>query len=143
MQFTWIGWAGLSPDAPQVFTNSGVLVTNVFEVGYYGIRLQVNDSISTGYPYYFLLEVTTAGQEINSILASLQEVTLPAQHKRILTNILSKAAIKFDQGHTAQGCADLRVFKNLLRVFKLNPLALDFYSNKTQFIIDAFKQPPR
>jgi hypothetical protein len=141
MQFIWTAWDGMRFDGTPAFTHSGVRFTNVFEVGYYGISLQASDSIATGVPDYFLLQVTTADQEINSILAALQQMSLPAQKRRLLVNVLSKAITKFDQGHTAQGCADLRQFKNLLKVSKLTPVNLDYYSNETQFIIDAFNKP--
>jgi len=143
MQFAWTGWDGLVFDAPLVFTNSGVLVTNVFKTGEYLIRLEVSDSIATSYPYYFILEVTTAGQEINSMLAGLQQMSLPAPQRRALVDSLSKAAIRFNRGYITQGCAELRVFKNLLRAFKLTPIALSYFSNKTQFILDAFNKPSR
>jgi len=143
MQFTWTCWDGLRFDGTPAFTSSGVLMTNVFKVGNYGISLQASDSISAGQPYYFTLEVTTADQEISSILAILQQMPLPALKKRVMANALSKAIIKFDRGYTAQGCADLRLFKNLLKASKLTPETLDYYSNWTQFIIDAFQKPSR
>lgn len=145
IQFVWTAWNGIRTDAPLLFTNTEMRFTQNFEVGMYLVRLDVNDGIATGQSYPFTLDVRTAGQEVNSILSTIPNSVFTARQQDILSRALSTATAQFDQGRMKQGCDRLLLFKQLVKVFHVNSYASNYYftyySNRAQFVIDAFKRP--
>ncbi len=141
IQCSWQGWPMDSFGDNLYFTNSGVLATNTFDIGSYIISLQASDVIASGEPFYFQLYVRTAGQVVRSMIGILQGAAVPAHQKKILNTVLAISATQFDQGHMAQGCAALELFKRLRGEFHLNK-GVDYYSYEAQFVIDAVKNSP-
>jgi len=138
MQYFWTGWAGYLMQGAPVFTNTGILATNVFALGPYVICLEVNDSIANGKPLYFTLQVITAGQAVNSIISDIQSSTMPKNKMRLLTDVLSTAAGLFNHGQMARGCFELEVYKKLVSASHFNSAMTFYLSQPAQDILDAF-----
>jgi hypothetical protein len=138
MQFFWTGWAGYVDAGTPVFTGKGMLETNVFELGPYLIRLQVNDSIVNGQPFYFYLSVITASEAVNLLISDIQNSVLTTNQRRIVIRVLSKAAVQFDKGHMAQGCSELEVYKILVKTLHFDSPLTHNLTQPAQDIISAF-----
>jgi hypothetical protein len=140
MEYAWTGWAGFATDGPTNFTATGVLSTNIIPLGTYTVRLQVNDDIADGWPYYFSLTVETPAQAVDDLRTGLLNSTLPDYQKNVLSRVLVTAMSQFDQGHMIRGCDQLRRFMGLVKSHKLDLSATLFYSGRVQFILDAFQK---
>jgi len=145
MQYYWTIYTNMFFDPSAImFTNTGVVVTNVLEVGVYYIGLQVNDSIANGLPFEFVVQVVTPGQAVDSFISDyLQTSTVPNNKKRILINTLSIAAAFFNRGQMARGVAKLEEYKRMVRAFHFDSTERSTLLQPVQDILDAFKVPER
>lgn len=143
MQFFWNGWAGYDVSGTPIFADTGMYAAHVFTIGSYTISLQVNDIIANGQPFYFGLQVITAGQAVNSIISDLQSSGIPEYRKRVLTHVLSTASALFNQGDMIRGCVELEVYQKMVESLHLDSTLTYNLTQPAQDIIDVFKNEPR
>jgi hypothetical protein len=145
MQLSWTGYAGYydgsgygGDTSAIVFTSTNTMVTNVFKLGYSTIFLQARDAVSVSWPYYFSLQVVTAGQAVNTFIPQMRSATMPDNTKQALTSILSNAASLFNQRRMFEGCVELAVYEQMVKASHFNSLEESFLLQPVQNIIDAF-----
>lgn len=145
MQFSWGGWTAADFDlnwTNPIFTASGMFATRIFPLGSYVIGLQVNDPIVNDKPYYFPLQVITAGQAVDMIIPDIQSSGMPDSQKQVLIRVLSTAEALFNRGNMVQGCFALEAYQRLVKSLHLGWPGSAFTDNLTQQaqdIIDVFK----
>ena len=141
IQYSWVGYTGYSWDPSAiVFTDTNIMTTNDFKIGYYHISLQVGDVIATNQPYGFSLTVMTAGQAVNSFIPLMQSAPMTDKKKRALSNLLKYAAILFDGGHMAMGRTELEVYKKIVIASNFNSRLEYVLLRPMQDVIDALKK---
>ncbi|HKW30160.1 MAG TPA: hypothetical protein VJT54_12555 [Verrucomicrobiae bacterium] len=143
MQYFWTGWAGYSGVGDPIFTDTGMKATNVFELGPYFIRLQVNDIIANGQPFYFSLQVITAGQAVDLLISDVQSSGIPEHNKRVLVRVLSTAAALFNHGDMLRGRTELEVYQKLVESLHLDSTLTYNLTQPAQDIIDVFEKELR
>jgi hypothetical protein len=137
MQFFWTGWAGYDLSGTPIFADTGMDAVNVFAIGSYTIRLQVNDIIENGQPFYFGLQVITAGQAADTIISDIQSSGISEYKKRVLIRVLSTAEALFNHGHMVRGRFELEVYKNIVRASHFDSTLTFNLLQPAQDIIDA------
>lgn len=142
MHFSWAGWTEADFDfnwTDPIFTDTGMFAVHVFPLGSYIIGLQVNDPIVNGKPYYFPLQVITAGQAVDMIIPNIQNSGIPDPQKQVLIRELSTAETLFNRGYMARGCFELKVCQRFFKSLHLDSTVTDYFDQQTQDIIDAFR----
>ena len=140
MQFSWVGYAGWNANpSAVVFTATNAVLTRVFELGVQAISLQADDMIATGKPFYFSVNVVTAGQAVNFYLPILKSVSMPARQRRVLTEVLTCAAKSFDQGKMVAGCTLLEVYILLVKTSHFDSGLTASLLRPMQDVVDAFQ----
>lgn len=145
MQYEWKGYNNsVYWQNDLVFTAAGIRAANVFNLGRYSIRLQVRDAILAGPPTYATLNIVKPGQIISDMQSWIQWATIPKAQKRILAATLSIATMGFERGYPNLGCVELELFRKQLKAFKVSAEDTDVFSDRAQFIVNAFiKMPDR
>jgi hypothetical protein len=138
MKYDWTCWTGYFAQGNPIFTARGELTAHVFNLGAYVITLQASDSITSSYPYYFYVNVITASQAINTLITEINGSVLTDNQKRGLVYVLSNAAVQFDDGHMAQGCAELGTYERLVEAMHLNSTVVPYLTQPAQDILNAF-----
>lgn len=142
MQFSWVGYVGWDADPSAIlFTDTNAMTTKVFNLGAYIISLQASDSIATGQPFYFYINVITAGQAVDSFIAILKTASIPENRKRVLIKVLSEAARFFDHGKMKAGCAQLETYMRLVKTSHHDSQLTSNLLRPAQDVIDAFQSP--
>lgn len=136
MQYSWSSMYFWSQE--NFFTNTDVLVTNIFGLGTHAVRFQANDAIANGTPFLVFVEVITPGQAVNSLILDLSDSTLKQQQERILTGILSNAAAQFDRGQSRQACLELEYYLLVVKFFHLDSKQTSKFSQPAENVLDAF-----
>jgi hypothetical protein len=144
MQFFWAGYTNWPLDSSTLaFTDTNMIATNILTIGLYTVRLQVDDSVVNGWPFYFYVNVITAGQAIDSFVSDLRASTIPSNKKQILISMLSTSVTLFNRGQMAQGCAKLEEYKKLVKAFHLDSAETAWLLQPAQDILDAFNNVER
>jgi len=145
LQLSWAGYAGFNSfgdPSKIVFTSTNVMVTNVFNIGGYSISLQASDMLAVGEPFYFSVQVVTAGQAVNSFISQLQYYSPMADwEQRFLAGDLSNAARYFNDGNMVRGCDELKMYESLVKKFDFSNLETTNLLIPIQDVIDAVKRP--
>jgi hypothetical protein len=95
--------------------------------------------IANGFPFYFNVNVITAGQAVDSVISDLQASIIPNNKKLVLNNLLSDAAALFDRGRMAQGCSRLETYERLVKASHLSDVEASHLLRPVQDIINALK----
>jgi hypothetical protein len=115
-----------------------VITTNILAIGLYDVCLQVDDSLVDGWPFYFYVNVITAGQTLDSFISDLRGADIPKNRRQLFINTLSIAEMFFNRGQMPQGCAQLEVYKKLVKVSHFDSTMTSNLLRPAQDILDAF-----
>jgi hypothetical protein len=117
---------------------TGVLATNVLEVGTHTITLAVSDGLETG-TNTLVVEVITPGQSVGILISMVNEAHLLRKNQRPLVAALKAAANSFEEGKLHSGTKQLNAFQNKVRaqVAPLDQALADSLISAAQVIIDA------
>ena len=137
MQYEWTGWTNVF--GTPIFTSSKAQVTNVFALGFYEVRLQVDDSIAKGWPYELTLQVVTASQELAPLISGMRNFAMPKSEQEILIDLLSKAAANFDHGNPLEGCLELERYQDIVSRSHFDIISAFYLLQPAQEVIDAFE----
>ncbi|MBI3852449.1 MAG: cadherin-like domain-containing protein [Verrucomicrobia bacterium] len=121
---------------------TGVLATNVLDVGTHVITLAVSDGTDIGVDTV-TVEVITPAQAVGILISMVDDGTLPRKNQRPLVTTLKAAAASFEDGRLQPGINQLAVFQNKVRaqVAPLDQTLADSLINAAQVIIDTLSGP--
>lgn len=137
MNYLWSGWSGDYASGVPIFTSTNIMAKHVFELGTYIISLQADDIIANGQPFYFYLQVITAGQAVDSLISGIQTTPIPKYKERVLINVLSSAKTLFNHGAMVWGCFELENYKNIVRSSHFGSNLTSYLLQPAQLITDA------
>ncbi len=117
---------------------TGVLATNVLEVGTHTITLAVSDGLETG-TNTLVVEVITPAQSVGILISMVNEAHLLRKNQRPLVAALKASAAAFDDGRFQAGKHRLEAFQDKVRarIVPLDQALADSLINAAQVIIDA------
>jgi uncharacterized repeat protein (TIGR03803 family) len=133
LRFFW-----LEEGSAQAFAAS-VIATNVLSVGSHAILLVVSDGFDTA-TNRIVVEVVTAGQAVERLIAIVNASSLSQQDMQPLVAALGNASEAFDRGNPRAGVNQLEAFQSKVRVqvSPNDPPLAEELIQAAQKIIDAF-----
>ncbi len=123
--------------APTPFA-TGVLASNVLEVGGHEIVLYVDDGDKAG-RQAIIVETISPAMAVDELLATLNESTLARNHKRPLSVTLTSAASLLEEGSLGAAINQLRTFQNkvVAQVKPVDPALAAELLRQSQIILSA------
>ena len=141
LQFFWVADSSIDTFA------TGVVATNILNVGLHTISLVVSDGTDSG-TNRIVVNVITAGQAVEKLIDFVNDSVLPRKHAHPLLATLNAASASFDRGHTKAGLNHLEAFQHKVRaqISRDDPALAETFTQAAQTIINAFAglgKPPK
>jgi hypothetical protein len=132
LTYSWLVDGGVVPVA------TGAIADIVLEVGTHTITLVVDDGLASDSDV-IQVNVITAAEAIDEIIAVLNAADLERKNKRPLIASLKAASASFDRGNTTSGANQLNAFLNKLgpQVGRTDPVAAEALRRAVQKVLDA------
>ncbi|HKX62335.1 MAG TPA: PKD domain-containing protein, partial [Verrucomicrobiae bacterium] len=136
LTYAWLVDGGLVPVA------TGAIASIVLEVGTHTITLVVDDGLAMDTDV-IEVNVLTAGEAVDEIIAVLNAADLGGKNKRPLNASLKAAVASFDRGNNQSGANQLEAFLNKLeaQIGRTNPVAAEALRRAVQEVLDALETP--
>jgi len=136
LTYAWLVDGGLVPVA------TGAIASIVLEVGTHTITLVVDDGQATDTDV-IEVDVLTAGEAVDEIIAVLNAADLGGKNKRPLIASLKAAIASFDRGNNQSGANQLEAFLHKVeaQIGRTNPVAAEALRRAVQEVLDAVETP--